>query len=32
MDKIKELIKHFWSDHKVVSGIIILVIVIATIL
>ena len=32
MDKIKEVIKHFWSDHKDVSGIIILVIVIATIL
>jgi hypothetical protein len=32
MNKIKEVLKHFWSDHKIVSGVIILIIVIATIL
>jgi len=32
MDKLKQMIRHFWSDHKVISGVVILVIVIATIL
>jgi len=31
MDKIFETIKHFWTDHKVIAGVVILVVVIATI-
>jgi hypothetical protein len=32
MEKIIETIKHYWSDHKVIAGVVILVIVVATIL
>jgi hypothetical protein len=32
MNKIIESIKHYWTDHKVISGVVILVIVAAVIL
>tara|TARA_R100001129_G_C5136886_1_gene194800 strand:- start:299 stop:445 length:147 start_codon:yes stop_codon:yes gene_type:complete len=32
MEKILNTIKHFWKDHKVITGVVILVIVVATIL
>jgi len=32
MEKFIDTIKHYWNDHKVVAGIVILVIVVATIL
>ena len=32
MEKIIETLKHYWSDHKVIAGVVILVIVVATIL
>ena len=31
MDKIFETIKHFWTDHKVIAGVVILIFVIAAI-
>ena len=31
MDKIFETNKHFWTDHKVIAGVVILVFVIAAI-
>ena len=31
MDKIFDTIKHFWTDHKVIAGVVILVFVIAAI-
>ena len=32
MEKIIESIKHYWTDHKVIAGVVILVIVAAVIL
>jgi len=32
MEKIIDTIKHYWTDHKVIAGVVILVIVVATIL
>jgi len=32
MNKIIENIKHYWKDHKVIAGVVIVVIVLATIL
>ena len=32
MNKIIESIKHYWTDHKVIAGVVIVVIVLATIL
>ena len=32
MEKFIDTIKHYWSDHKVIAGVVILVIVVATIL
>ena len=31
MDKLFDTIKHFWTDHKVIAGVVILVVVIAAI-
>jgi hypothetical protein len=31
MEKIFDTIKHFWTDHKVIAGVVILVVVIVTI-
>jgi hypothetical protein len=31
MDKIFDTIKHFWTDHKVIAGVVILIFVIAAI-
>ena len=32
MNKLLESIKHYWTDHKVIAGVVIVVIVLATIL